>query len=130
MNDDEAASPTDDRFTPVIPGTYVFTGERSAAGYAMNKMASSLSEPANRGAFLADEEAYMKRHGLSAAQQDLIRRRDWGEIVRRGGSIYLVLKIAGTLGLSLLAIGAQMRGETLDEFLATRPGVRSRTRDR
>ena len=33
-----------------------------------------------------------------------------------------LLKIAATVGQNLLQIGAQMRGETLDAFMASRPG--------
>jgi protocatechuate 4,5-dioxygenase alpha chain len=113
-----------------IPGTYVFTGERSTRGYAVNKLASSLISAANRAAFLNDEAAYMARFSLTAAEQEMVRQRDWGELVKHGGNIYLLLKIAGTLGSSLLAMGAQMRGETLEQFLATRPGIRAaRQRD-
>jgi hypothetical protein len=32
------------------------------------------------------------------------------------------LKIAGTVGQNLLQMGAQMRGETLESFMLTRPG--------
>ena len=35
----------------VISGAYVFTVERSARGYALNKMANSLSSPENRARF-------------------------------------------------------------------------------
>jgi len=103
------------------PGTYVLTLERVRQGYRLNKLSSSLTDPDNRKAFLADEEAYMEKLGLFEAEKELIRRRDWGGMIARGGSIYLILKIAGTLGQTLLGIGAQMRGQTLDEFLASRP---------
>ena len=36
-----------------LPGTFVFTGERSRAGYRLNKLAMSMTDPANRKAFLA-----------------------------------------------------------------------------
>jgi protocatechuate 4,5-dioxygenase alpha subunit len=42
-----------------IPGTTVFTGERSRQGYRLNRMAMSLSDPANRQRFCADEAQYM-----------------------------------------------------------------------
>ena len=59
--------------------------------------------------------------GLSEDERLLVRRRDWGAIIRGGGNIYLILKIAATVGSNLLKMGAQMRGETLEAFLATRP---------
>jgi protocatechuate 4,5-dioxygenase, alpha chain len=105
-----------------IPGTTVFTGERSRAGYRLNKLAMSMTDPANRTAFLADPDGYMARMALTADEMDMVRRRDWGRMVAHGGNIYLILKIAGTVGVTLLQMGAQMRGETLEQFLATRPG--------
>jgi protocatechuate 4,5-dioxygenase, alpha chain len=111
------------RDTP-IAGTTVFTGERSRQGYRINKLAMSLSEPANRSAFLADERAYMAKYGLTEEEIDLVLRRDWAGLVAVGGNIYVLLKIAGTVGQNLLQMGAQMRGETLEAFMASRPGRR------
>ena len=48
-------------------------------------------------------------------------------MIEAGGSIYLMIKIAGTVGQKLLQVGAQMRGETLEQFMATRPGERTLT---
>ena len=105
-----------------LPGTFVFTGERSRAGYRLNKLAMSLTDPANRKAFLADPDGYMAGMDLTPDEMDMLRRRDWARMIEHGGNIYLILKIAGTVGVTLLQMGAQMRGETLEQFLATRPG--------
>ena len=104
-----------------IPGTTVFTGVLSQQGYRINKLAMSLTDPANRESFRADEQAYMAHYGLSADEIDLIARRDWAGLIERGGNVYVLLKIAATVGQNLLQMGAQMRGETLDEFMKTRP---------
>jgi protocatechuate 4,5-dioxygenase alpha subunit len=109
-------------------GTYVFTGERSRQGYRLNRFASSLTDPDNRKKFLADESAYMVGFDLAAEEQDMVRRRDWRAMVSHGGNIYLLLKIAATVGQTLLQMGAQMRGETLEQFLATRPGLSAQVR--
>ena len=111
------------RDTP-IAGTTVFTGQRSRQGYRVNKLAMSLTDPANRAAFLADERAYMAGFGLLEEEMDLIARRDWAGLVAAGGNVYVLLKIAGTVGQNLLQMGAQMRGETLEELMASRPGRR------
>ena len=63
-----------------LPGTHVFTGERSQQGYRLNKLAATLTKPVNREAFLADEDAYMSDFGLSDEEKHLVRRRDWGYI--------------------------------------------------
>jgi protocatechuate 4,5-dioxygenase alpha chain len=105
-----------------IAGTVVFTGARSHQGYRINKLAMSLTDPGNREAFRANERAYMAKFGLTEAETGLVGKRDWTGLVEAGGSIYLLLKIAATVGQNLLQIGAQMRGETLDDFMAGRPG--------
>jgi protocatechuate 4,5-dioxygenase alpha chain len=109
------------RDTP-IDGTTVFTGARSRQGYRINKLAMSLTDPVNRDAFRADERGYMGRYGLTDGEADLVSRRDWAGLVDAGGNIYVLLKIAGTVGQNLLQMGAQMRGQTLEQFLSTRPG--------
>ena len=109
------------RDTP-IPGTTVFTGSRSQQGYRINKLAMSLTEPANRESFRADERGYMRKYGLSEAEMHLIERRDWSGLIAAGGNVYLLLKIAGSVGQNLLQMGAQMRGKTIEDFMRTRPG--------
>jgi hypothetical protein len=52
---------------------------------------------------------------------DLVARRDWPALLAAGGNIYLLLKIGGAVGQNLLEMGARMRGETLEGFLAARP---------
>lgn len=108
-----------------IPGTYPFTGERSRQGYRLNRFAMSLTSPENRAAFRADEDGYMERFALEPAERDMVRRRDWQAMIRHGGNIYIILKVAGTLGVSLLEMGAQMRGESLESFMAGRAGARA-----
>ncbi len=109
--------------TEEIFGTHVFTGERSRRGYRLNKLSMSLTDPENRRRFLADESGYMRAMGLDEHETDMVRRRDWAAMIEHGGNIYLILKIAGTVGQTLLQMGAQMRGETLAQFMATRPGA-------
>jgi protocatechuate 4,5-dioxygenase, alpha chain len=94
-----------------IPGTTVFTGELSRQGYRLNRMANSLSDAANRERFLTDEPAYMTAMGLTAAEQGAVRRRDWADLIAQGGNIYLLLRIATTVGQSIPDMQRQMRGE-------------------
>jgi protocatechuate 4,5-dioxygenase, alpha chain len=107
-----------------IPGTTVFTGERSRQGYGLNRLAMSLTDPARREVFRAGEAGYMRAMGLSETDIGLVQRRDWAGMIHAGGSIYLIIKIAGTLGQNLLEVGAQMRGQTLDQLKAGLPGLR------
>jgi protocatechuate 4,5-dioxygenase alpha subunit len=105
-----------------VSGAPVFTGERSRAGYRLNRMAMSLNDPGNRKAFIADETAYLRGMGLSDAELDLVRRRDWKGMIEAGGNIYLIIKIAGALGIALYEVGAHTAGMTLEQFMAQRKG--------
>jgi protocatechuate 4,5-dioxygenase alpha subunit len=88
-----------------IPGTVLFTGEQSRRGYRLNRMAMTLTDPANRARFVADEAGYMRNLDLDDAEIELVRRRDWRGMLDHGGSIYLLLKIAAALGHSLQEVG-------------------------
>lgn len=107
------------RFRP-IPGTTVFDGAESRRGYALNRFCMSLTDAANREAFREDEDGYMKRFGLPDEQRRMVRERDFRGLMDSGGNIYFVMKIGAVTGHGLYTIGAMQRGETLDEFLATR----------
>jgi protocatechuate 4,5-dioxygenase alpha chain len=105
-----------------ISGAPVFTGERSRAGYRLNRMAMSLTDPARREAFVADEASFLRDMGLTDAEADLVRRRDWRGMIEAGGNIYLIIKIAGALGIGLYEVGAHTAGMTLEQFMAQRKG--------
>ena len=104
----------------VISGAFVFTGERAARGYALNKMANSLSSPANRSRFQAGETEYMREYGCTDAQIELVAQRDWKGMMEHGASIYLLLKIGAAVGAPLPEIGAHTAGLTLAEYHARR----------
>ena len=101
-----------------IPGTPVFDGDSAQAGYALNAMCYSFNDKANRDAFVADEEGYMARFGLSPAQKDLVRARDVLGMVQGGGNVYYLAKLAGIFGLNVQDLGALQTGLALDEFKA------------
>ena len=103
-----------------IDGTYVFDWRMSRAGYRLNKLAFSLKDAANRQAFKADEEAYCARFGLTEPERALVRKRDFLGLIRHGANIYMLLKLGAATGNGLYQMGAQQRGETYQEFLATR----------
>nr|WP_246624703.1 protocatechuate 3,4-dioxygenase [Oceanobacter mangrovi] len=97
----------------------------SRQGYPVNKMCNSLKSQQNRDEYLADEEAYMAKYQLSEEQKQAIRERDWLKLTQLGGNLFFFLKLAATLGYGLYQIGAEMRGESYEEFMATRqvPGA-------
>ena len=93
-----------------IPGTIVFTGEQSRRGYRLNRMAMSLTDAANRARFVADNAGYMREMALDDDEAGLVLRRDWRGMLEHGGSIYLVIKIAGALGYSIQEVGRHTSG--------------------
>ena len=103
-----------------IADTTVFDLRASRRGYRLNKLCASLCRPDNRAAFQRDEEAYMARCGLTEAEKQLIRKRDFQGLIEAGTNIYYLLKIGSVTGNGLYRMGAQMRGETYEQFLATR----------
>jgi protocatechuate 4,5-dioxygenase alpha subunit len=103
-----------------IPDTTIFDLCKSALGYRLNKLCGSLCDPANREAFKRDEEAYLARFGLSEIETQLVRKRDFDGLIHAGLNIYWMLKLGSVTGNSLYRMGAQMRGESYEQFLATR----------
>jgi protocatechuate 4,5-dioxygenase, alpha chain len=103
-----------------IPDTTIFDLRASRRGYRLNKLCGSLCSPANREAFKRDEQAYIAKFQLSEAEKDLIRKRDFAGLIRAGLNIYFMLKLGAVTGNSLYRMGAQMRGESYDDFLASR----------
>ena len=45
----------------------------------------SLTDPANRESYRADEQAYMTQYELSGDEIALVARRDWAGLIERGG---------------------------------------------
>ena len=62
----------------------------------------------------------MARFSLSEEEKNLIRRRDFQGMIEQGMNIYFMLKIGSVTGNGLYRMGAQMRGENYEQFLATR----------
>ncbi len=101
-----------------IPGTTLFDGVQARKGYALNRMCFSFNDGANREAFRADEEAYMRRYGLNEEQARAIRQRDVLGLLAAGGNVYYLAKFAGILGLDVQDLGAAQTGMSKDAFKA------------
>ncbi len=107
--------------TDHIPGTYVFTGQRSKQGLNLNRFAYSLHEARNREAYRQDPEAYMDSCGLSTWEKEKVLEGDVKSLIEEGGgSIYMLIKLGAVSGDGLATMGAQQRGETQEEFMKTR----------
>lgn len=107
------------------PQSQPFTLDLSVKRYDLNRFLQQMVEPEHRSAFLADEEASLASSGLDPSDQDLIRQRDWSGLIERGAIFFGLEKLAAVLGMPNAVIYAGMRGETLEEFQASRnaPGA-------
>jgi protocatechuate 4,5-dioxygenase alpha subunit len=103
-----------------IPDTSIFDLRLSRRGKRLNRMCAALCAPAEREAFKRDEKAFMARFSLTESEKELVRKRDFKGLIEAGMNIYAMLKIGSSTGNSLYRMGAQMRGESYEEFLATR----------
>ena len=103
-----------------IPDTSIFDLRLSRRGQRLNKMCAALCSPAAREDFKRDEEAFMTRFSLTEEEKNLMRKRDFKGMIEHGMNIYFMLKVGSVTGHSLYRMGAQMRGETYEEFLKTR----------
>ena len=57
---------------------------------------------------------------LTEDERQLIRQRDFQGLIEAGCNIYFLLKIGAATGNGLYKMGAQMRGESYEQVLATR----------
>jgi hypothetical protein len=57
---------------------------------------------------------------LTEEEKQLVRERDFSGLLAAGGNIYFLLKLGVVTGNGLYKMGAKMRGETHEQFLATR----------
>ena len=114
---------THEQYSGVVP----YDGARAQQGYRLNRLGSSLTDPAKRAAFLADEVGTMRALGLDAREIALVQARDWRGLIAAGGNIYVMLKIAGALGVHLGKMGAQMRGISYEDFTAMLAKQRERS---
>jgi protocatechuate 4,5-dioxygenase, alpha chain len=116
-----------DQLTPGvrIHGSEVFDLALSWRGLRINRMCNALSQAARREAFKRDEEAFMAAFQLTEEERQLVRERDFSGLLAAGGNIYFLLKLGVVTGNGLYMMGAKMRGESYEQFLATRnePGA-------
>ena len=101
-----------------IPGTIMFDGDQAQRGLALNRMCFSFNSAENRAAFLADEDGYCGRYGLSAEQRAAVKSRNVLQMLEAGGNVYYLAKLAGIFGLNVQDLGAQQTGMSVEAFKA------------
>lgn len=103
-----------------LKGTYPFTIASSVKAYRLNKFLHAMTDPEHRARFLKDPEASFAEAGLTEEEAALVRNRDWPGMIHYGVIFFMLEKLAAVTGESNLHVYAAMRGESLEDFLATR----------
>jgi gallate dioxygenase len=103
-----------------IEGTYPFTLEVSHRAYRLNDFLRRLTDPEHRRRFLEDNTALYEEFGLSDEERRLLDARDWIGLNRYGAIFFGLEKMAAVIGASNPEVYAQFRGETIEEFQASR----------
>ena len=103
-----------------LAGTYPYTLERSAKAFRLNRFLHDLIIPEHRETFRRNADALMAAHELTAEEADLVRRLDWRGLIHYGVTFFVLEKLAAVVGVSNLHVYAAMRGQSLEEFQATR----------
>ena len=103
-----------------IDGTYAFDLRTAVDKIRLNRFFWNMREPHYRAQFQADETAACRDAGLTDAEATLVHERDWIGLIRNGANFFVLEKFARLVGETNLEVYASMRGETFDEFMATR----------
>ncbi len=103
-----------------LPGSYPFDFDRSSRAYRLNKYLHGIIQPELRGRFLYDREGSYDRGGLTEEEKNMLRNLDWAALLRYGVIFFILEKLAAAVGSTNQELYAAFRGETLEEFQATR----------
>ncbi len=101
-----------------IPGTIVFTAERSRKGYQLNQCCMSLMKAENRDRFHTDERAYLDEWPMTEDQKQAVIARDFNRMLALGGNVYFLSKIFASDGLSYVQAVSTMTGMSVEEYQA------------
>lgn len=99
-----------------IPGTTVFTAERSHEGFHLNQFCMSLKDSGNRERFKADERAYLDEWPMTPGQKQAVLDRDYNAMIAQGGNVYFLAKIFSSDGVSFQTAAASMTGMSVEEY--------------
>jgi gallate dioxygenase len=103
-----------------LEGTYPFTLDRSRKAYRLNDFLHRLVEPAHRKRFKEDPQRLYEEFGLTQEERDLLDARDFIGLIHYGAIFFCLEKMAVALGMTNPHVYAQMRGETMEQFQASR----------
>lgn len=82
----------------------------------LNRLLVAMTDPHEREAFARSPVAVMEQFALSPVECEMLQRRDWQRMLEHGASIYAIAKGCRAFGLSLMDVGAAMRGLSAREL--------------
>jgi gallate dioxygenase len=103
-----------------LEGTHPFTLAVSHRAYRLNDFLHRLVIPEHRERFLNDTQNLYREFGLSDEECRLLDERNWIGLIHYGVIFFCLEKMAAVIGQSNADVYAQMRGETMEEFQASR----------
>lgn len=103
-----------------LAGTHPFTLEVSHRAYRLNDFLHRLVIPGHRKRFLNDTQNLYREFELTKEEQRLLDERDWIGLIHYGVIFFCLEKMAAVIGQSNPHVYAQMRGETMEQFQASR----------
>jgi protocatechuate 4,5-dioxygenase alpha chain len=99
-----------------IPGTTIFTIEKSREGFWLNQFCMSLRTAPNRERFLKDQRAYVDEWKMTEDQKKAVLARDFQRMLELGGNVYFLSKIFATDGLSYVQAVSTMTDMSVKEY--------------
>ncbi|HLU18963.1 MAG TPA: protocatechuate 3,4-dioxygenase [Pusillimonas sp.] len=109
-----------------IEGTYAFDIRTSNKALKLNRFFWNMIRAEWRDRYKADPEGVMQEAGLNETEKELVRKEDWLGLVQYGACFFVIEKFARVVRKTNLEVYAMMRGETFEQFMATRRVPESR----
>ena len=103
-----------------IEGTYAFDIRTSNKALKLNRFLWNMIRAEWRDRYTADPEAVMQDAGLNDTEKNLIRSENWLGLVQYGACFFVIEKFARVVRKTNLEVYAMMRGESFEDFMATR----------
>ena len=84
--------------------------------YGLNRFLYDLRTVEARAAYQADAAAVLAEQDLTDAERALVEALDWNGLADAGANTYLLPNLGKAAKISFPQLGAQMRGETAEEW--------------
>lgn len=90
-------------------------GESLQKKLNLNRLCTSLMEEENRTRFRAYPEGYCRKFGLDLEQIHAVTDLDFPRLIKLGGTLTNLERLASTYGMDMLELCADQTGKTVDE---------------